>query len=325
MDSNTPPPGEEVAEESLDGPVPAETTTVDATSATPTTLPPAPKPKGGLKHALRRFNIYLLLFFFILMIAGAITTIAYFQSKKANVTSTLKAQTLTQQTLQQVANSDATIGNAQQILNVQSSAVFAGKVLIRDGLEVAGNLQIGGTLAISSISVSGAASVGKLQVNKDIAVAGDASVQGGLAVAKNLQVTGGGSFSGPVTAPQITTTSLQLNGDLLLTHHITTGGGTPGRNPGPALGSGGSATVGGSDTGGTVSINTGSGTSAGCLITVNFTSKYNATPHVLLTPVGASGGGVSYYVNRDTASFSICVSTPAPSGASFGFDYFVVD
>lgn len=324
MDSNTPVPGEE-AEESLDGAAPADATTVDATSAAPSAPPPAPKPKGGLKQTLRRFNIYLLLFFFILILAGAITTIAYFQSKKAETTSTLKAQTLTQQTLQQVANSDATIGNAQQILNVQSSAVFAGKVLIRDGLEVAGNLQIGGTLAISSISVSGAASVGKLQVNKDIAVAGDASFQGGLAVAKSLQVTGGGSFNGPVTAPQITTSNFQLNGDLVLTHHITTGGGTPGRNPGPALGAGGSATVGGSDTGGTVSINTGSGTAAGCLITVNFTAKYNATPHILLTPVGSAGGGVSYYVNRDTASFSICVSTPAPAGASFGFDYFVVD
>jgi len=64
---------------------------------------------------------------FIFMIAGAILAIAYFQNKQASTTSTLKTQTLTQSTLDQVANSDATVGSTQQVLNVLSSAVFAGK------------------------------------------------------------------------------------------------------------------------------------------------------------------------------------------------------
>lgn len=338
MDATKTPPPEtpEDDEDSLDAPEtdvvstserPTDPNTIDATSSSPLsgTIQAASATKLGFKDKLRRFNLYLIIFLFIMVLAGAICAIAYFQSKQASTTSTLKTQALTQQTLQQVANSDATIGNAQQVLNVESSAVFAGKVLIRDGLEVAGALRIGGTVAVNDITVSGSASLGQVQVSKNFAVAGDSALQGSVTVAKSLQVNGSGTFSGPVSAPQITTSNFQLNGDLVLTHHITTGGGTPGRNNGPALGSGGSATVGGSDTGGTVTINTGSAPVAGCFITVTFTSKYSATPHILLTPVGSAGGVLDYYVNRDSGSFSICDATPPPAGSSFGFDYFVVD
>jgi cytoskeletal protein CcmA (bactofilin family) len=325
------PPPEEPAddEDALEGPSTevANDGTIDTTVDTPansTARPIAPpKKRGGLKQTLRKFNLYLVLFLFILVLAGAISAVAYFQSKKATVTSTLKTQNLTQQTLQQVANSDATIGNAQQVLNVQSSAVFAGKVLIRDGLEVAGNLQIGGTVALTNLTVSGTAALGTVQVNKNLSVAGDTALQGSVTITKSLQVSGGATFSGPVSAPQIATSGLQLNSDLVLTHHITTGGGTPGAANGPALGGGGSASVGGSDTGGTVTINTGSNPAAGCFITVKFTAKYNATPHILLTPVGSAGGGLAYYVVRDTSSFSICDASVPPTGSSFGFDYFV--
>jgi len=302
--------------------------TIDASADTPANAPkPVIPPKsGGLKEKLRRFNIYFILFLFILVIAGAICVVAYFQSKKASTTSTLKTQTLTQQTLEQVANSDATIGNAQQILNVESSAVFAGKVLVRDGLEVAGSLSIGGTTTLNSLNVAGTAELGQLKVSKDFSVAGETALQGSLSVGKSLQVNGGGTFNGPVSAPQITTSNFQLNSDLVLTKHITTGGGTPSGKPTSAtLGSGGSASVGGSDTGGTVTINTGSSPAAGCFITIGFTTKYNSTPHIILTPVGSAGGTIAYYVNRDTTSFSICDAETPPAGSSFGFDYFVVD
>jgi hypothetical protein len=321
-DDETAPTSAEIEGDSLDG------STIDATSETPSAgaaKPPAAPQKAGLRQKLRRFNLYFILFIFIMVLAGAISTIAYFQSKKATVTSTLKAQTLTQQTLQQVANSDATIGNAQQILNVESSAVFAGKVLIRDGLEVAGNLRVGGTVALSNISVSGTSELGQVKINKDLSVAGETALQGSLSIGKTLQVNGGGTFSGPVSAPQITTSNFQLNSDLVLTHHVSTGGGTPNRTNGPALGSGGSASVSGSDTGGTVAINTGNSPAAGCFVTISFTSKYNSIPHILLTPVGSAGGGIAYYVNRDTSSFSICDSEAPPAGSSFGFDYFVIN
>jgi cytoskeletal protein CcmA (bactofilin family) len=327
MDGTKPP------EESLDGADSLEgdgaanvtdaTTPEGSASGSPTPSPAAPK--GSFKQKLRQFNLYLLLFIFVLLVAGVIIGIAYFQSQKASTTATLQTQQLTQNTLNQVAASDATVGNSQQVLNVESSAVFAGKVLVREDLEVAGSLQVGGTVALTDLAVSGASSLAQLSVSKNLSVTGTAAIQGATTLGGSLQVNGSGNFSGALSTPQITTSSLQLNGDLVLTHHISAGGPTPGRSTGGALGSGGTATVGGSDTSGTVTINTGSSPPAGCFITVNFNQSYNATPHVIVTPIGAAAGGLAYYVNRSITSFSICDATAPPAGSSFAFDYFVVD
>ncbi len=284
--------------------------------------PPKGSPLGWFREHL---NIYSLLFIFVVLVAAMIVLVAYRQSKQPSNAGHLSTQSLSQSTLNQLANSDATVGNSQTVLNVKSSAVFAGQVLVRQNLEVAGNLQIGGTLGLNNITVSGTSQLGQVTINKDLAVAGNTAMQGSATIGKSLQVGGGGTFNGPLSAPQITTSSLQLNGDLVLTHHISAGGGQPGRSNGPALGSGGSVSVSGSDTAGSVSINTGGGPAAGCFVTINFTSHYNATPHVLVTPVGSAAGGLAYYINRSATSFSICDSSAPPAGSSFGFDYFVVD
>jgi len=313
-------------EDSLESPPPE----LNGKPAPPPTEPEpepsvSPPPKKKRRGITKRVNIYLLLFFLLLGVAAAIVLIAYNESKHNSGTSNVSSQSLSQSTLQQLANGDATVGNSSQVLNVQSSAIFAGKVLMRQDLQVAGGLQIGGTLGLNDITVAGSAQFGQAQVSKNLAVAGTTSLQGAVTIAKSLQVSGGGTFGGTLSASQLTTGNLQLNGDLVLTHHITVGGATPGRTNGNALGNGGTSSVSGSDTSGSITINTGSGPAAGCFITVNFTARYNATPHVLLTPVGSSAGGLSYYVNRTSSNFSVCDSTGPPGGASFGFDYFVVD
>ncbi len=299
-------------------PAPPETTLEPGPSVSP---PPKKKRRGIAK----RVNIYFLLFILLLAVAAGIVLVAYNDSRHNSGSSSVSSQSLSQSTLQQLADSDATVGNSSQVLNVQSSAIFAGKVLMRQDLQVAGGLQIGGTLGLNDVTVAGSAQFGQAQVSKNLAVAGTTSLQGAVTIAKSLQVSGSGTFGGTLSAPQLTTGSLQLNGDLVLTHHITVGGGTPGRTNGSALGNGGTSSVSGSDTSGSITINTGSGPAAGCFITVDFTAKYNATPHVLLTPVGSSAGGLSYYVNRTTSNFTVCDSTAPPAGTSFGFDYFVVD
>lgn len=304
-----------------DAPV-AEKTTAATTESTGVSTPATP-PKG-IGQKLKKFNIYLLMFMFILLIAIIIIAIAYFQGKKQSTTSKIKAQTLTASTLQQLATSDATVGSAQQVLNIQSSAVFAGKVLIRDGLEVATNLRVGGTSSLNNVDISGTAQAQQLQVAKDLAVTGNSAIQGSQTVGKSLQVSGSGSFGGPLSAPQVTTNSFQLNGDLILTHHISAGGTTPGVSRGSALGSGGSVSISGSDTSGTVSINVGAGATAGCFATINFAAKYNSTPHVLISPIGSPTGTLNYYATRSPANFSICNSTNPPPGG-YAFDYWVVE
>ncbi|HSX45796.1 MAG TPA: hypothetical protein VLG27_02195 [Candidatus Saccharimonadia bacterium] len=280
---------------------------------------------GTKKKSFARFNVYLVLFIFVLVIALGVIGATYIASKKSSNTTSISSQSLSGSSFAQLANSDATVGDTGQVLNVQSSAIFAGKLLARQDLEVAGSLQVGGTVALNGLTVNGTTQFGQVQINKNLAVAGDTSLQGSATIAKSLQVNGTGNFSGAVSAPQLTTSSFQLNGDLVLTHHVVIGGATPSHSGGSALGSGGTASVSGSDSSGTVSINTGASPAAGCFVTVDFTAKFGSTPHVLLTPVGSSAGGLSYYVNRSTSSFSICDSSAPPASASFGFDYFVVD
>lgn len=271
-----------------------------------------------------KLNVYLLLFLFLIVLAGGIILVTYLASKKTEK-STVKTQSLSQDTLKQLATTDVTVGQPKQILSVQSNAVFAGKVLIRESLEVAGPIQVGGSLSVPGITVSGNSVFEQLQVNKNLSVQGDTSVQGQLAVQKGLSVVGSATFGGSISAPALAVNSLQLNGNLTLTKHIVIGGATPGRDNGPALGGGGTVAVSGSDTAGSININTGSSPAAGCFVTVNFSLKYNATPNVIVTPIGSSAALVGYYVNRSTSSFSVCAANNPSANASFGFDYFIVE
>lgn len=288
--------------------------------------PPKQPRFTGVRRLLRRFNVYLLLFGLVLVVAVSVIVVAYFQDKDTvKKPGDIGAQSLSPGEVEQLANSDATIGTPKQTLNVQANAVFAGKVLVRSSLEVAGGLNIGGNLSLSGITVSGDSRFETVQVSRDLSVAGNGNIQGSFNVQRSLQVNGGGTFGGALSAPQITTSNLQLNGTLNLNHHITAGGPIPGRSVGGAVGSGGTASVNGSDTAGTVNISTGGGTSAGCFITVHFTQRFNGTPHVVVTPVGASAAGLKYYVNRTTSNFSVCTTSAAPAGRSFAFDYIAFD
>jgi cytoskeletal protein CcmA (bactofilin family) len=316
-------------------PVDSDENSLEGTSSSSnaiTNANPADKPNpqksrkpGGLKQKFKQFNLYLLLFVFVLLLSGVIIIVGYFQSEQSNNQTSVKNQTLTQNTLDKVASSDANIGNSQEVLNVDSSAVFAGQVLVRNDLQVAGSLEIGGTVALTNLTVGGTTSLGQLSISKNLALTGNAAIQGAVAIAGSLQVNGAGTFSGALSASQLTTANLQLNGNLVLTHHISAGGPTPNHTTGSAVGNGGTATVGGSDTSGSVIVNTGSTPSAGCFITVNFSQPFDETPHVVITPVGVDAAGIAYYVNRDVNSFSVCDATNPPSGSSFSFDYFIVE
>jgi cytoskeletal protein CcmA (bactofilin family) len=320
----TPPPAEDT-EDALEQEEGATVTApADATSSTTTPTPKPPK-KRRLKSLGLKLNIYLILFVIILLVAGGVIFYSYSQGKKTSSSSTIASQSLTQSTLNQLANSDASVGAPKQILNVESNAVFAGQILVREGTQVAGTLQVSGSSILQDLNVSGQAIFNQVQVSKNLSVAGNEAVEGQETIAQSLQVNGNGTFSGAVSAAQFTTSDLQLNGDLTLDHHIVAGGTTPSRQNGPALGNGGTASISGSDTSGTVAINTGSGTSAGCFVTITFTTAFAQIPHVLLTPVGPAGGGLAYYVTHTATNFSICDADTPPVNSNVSFDYFVLD
>jgi hypothetical protein len=293
---------------------------------TPDVTPtPSPTSHNLIQRLFIHINIYLLLFLLLLIIAAATGTIYYLKANNQAASNNSSSQNLTQSELSQLANSDVTVGGPQYTLNVQSNAVFSGSVLVHSNLQVAGTLQIGSASANTSLTVAGTSTFDNVQINKSLAVSGNGSIVGQFNVQGNLGVNGSATFSGAISAPQLTVSSLQLSGDLTLLHHINAGGSTPTRSYGTALGDGGSASVNGSDTAGSVTINTGTSPVVGCFLTITFATPFSATPHIVITPVGSSAAGLQYYINRSTTNFSICSASVPPASVSFGFDYIAFD
>jgi cytoskeletal protein CcmA (bactofilin family) len=240
----------------------------------------------------------------------------------------IQTQELTQEAIDDLTSNEATVGDPKQLLTIESNAVFNGKVLVRDGLDVAGPITVDSALSLPGITVSGTSQFNEVLLN-ELSVAGNASVQGSLAVENNLSVAGSASFGGPISAPTIIIGSIQLNGDLSFTGHIDAGGGTPNVSNGGSAGSGSTVTVSGTDTAGTITVNIGSNASPGNLAVLTFSRAFTGNPHVVFTPVAPLGSasvttGTFYLSSRSTNGFSIASTTAVASG-SVSFDYIVID
>jgi cytoskeletal protein CcmA (bactofilin family) len=281
-----------------------------------------PKKESFIKKIWYRLNIYLMLFVLVVILAVGIVVIMTIKSKEQNQDS-IKGQGLSTDALKQLANSDVTVGDARQVLTVQSNAIFAGSVLIKSNMEVAGTLKVGSELDIPALKVSGPSQLSDTTIT-NLTVSGSVNLQGALTLKNGISAAGNSNFSGNVTTGSLSTGSLALNGDLNLTNHVVAGGTIPSAARGTAVGGGGTFNISGSDTSGSITINTGSSPPAGCFVSVTFSKRYSSTPHVTVTPIGSAAADLTYYVDRTTTGFSICTTTPAPSGQNFGFDYIVL-
>lgn len=286
--------------------------------------PTAGKKLSPVKKFFRKVNLYLLLFVLVAAVAGIVTIVSYLNSQKEAPAPSIEGQNLTTEALKQLANTDTSVGSASRTLTIQGNTIIGGQVLTRGNLNVAGNLQTGGSIQAPSITIADTANLGQTQINS-LQVATNTAIQGSTTL-RDLNVAGTSSFSGPVTASQITASKLVLSGNAILEipNHLSFTGPSPARNINTGvLGGGGSASVDGSDTSGTVNVNTGNGPTAGCFVTITFAQRYNKLPHVIVSPVGIAAGQTQYYVNRSPTSFSICTAIPAPANQAFAFDYFV--
>lgn len=286
--------------------------------------PAATKKVSPIKKLFRKLNLYVLIFGLLVVVAAAIAIVNYFNSQKAAPEASISSTNLSSDALKQLANTDATVGSASQTLTIQGNTIIAGQTLTRGNLSVAGNFQTGGSIQGANLTIAGTSNLGTAQINT-LQVAGTTAIQGSTTV-RDLNVSGATSMSGPLTASQITTSKLVLSGNASLTvpNHLSFPGASPSRSiNGSVLGNGGSASVNGSDTSGTVNVNSGNNPTAGCFIKVTFQQTYTSAPHVLVSPVGAGAGAIGFYVTRDTGGFSICGNSPAPANSVFAFDYFV--
>ncbi|MDB5162704.1 MAG: hypothetical protein JWN28_311 [Candidatus Saccharibacteria bacterium] len=302
----------------------SEQAAANPSPSTPTD--PTAKKVSPLKKFFKKINVYLLIFIILVVVAAAIAAVNYLNSQKAPVEPTIASQELTEDALKDLANTDASVGSASQTLTIQGNAIISGQTLMRGNLNVAGNIQSGGSIQGPSLTISGASNLGQAQINS-LQVATNVAVQGSTTL-RDLNVAGTSSFSGPITASQITVTRIIMSGNAVLQipNHISFTGASPSRTANASvLGSGGTASINGSDTTGTVSINTGNNPTPGCFVRVNFQQSFSNAAHVLISPVGAGAGATDYYVDRNNSGFSICTVNASPANQAFAFDYFVTN
>lgn len=277
-----------------------------------------------IKQIFRKINVYFLGFVMLVIVAGAVTIVNYINSTKPPVVPSIASQELTEDALKQLANNDASVGNTSQTLTIQGNAIISGQTLMRGDLNVAGDLQTGGDIRGPALTISGDSNLGNTQINT-LQVAQNTAVQGDTTL-NTLSVSGEASLSGPVTASQITVTRLILSGNAVLEvpNHVMFTGGTPTRSPNQGvIGNGGTVSMSGSDTAGTISINTGNNPTSGCMLRITFQQAFSRQPRVLVSPVGSSAGSLQFYTERDSNGFSLCSVNAPAANRSFAFDYFV--
>lgn len=304
--------------ESLDG-TKNSTTVEDA---------PRKKPRKSISQRVQGLisgaNIYLLLFILVLLLASFAAFASYTANKKATQ-STINGQNLSTEDLQNIKNNETTIGDSKQTLTIASNAVFNGRVLVRDSLDVAGTIRVGGALSLPGITVSGTSSFENVQIGNNLSVSGNQAIQGTLTVQRNLSVGGSATFAGTISAPSLSIDQLIMNKDIQLNRHIDAGGTSPRVTSGAAVGGAGTVSISGSDTAGTVSINFGTGLAAGIIANITFGQTFTQTPHVVITPVGSNCANLNYYTSRTTGGFSIGTTNAGNPGSSCAFDFIAID
>lgn len=272
-----------------------------------------------------RLNIYFLLFLLLMLIAIFIGFATYQTNKKNIDSGAIGGQELSTQDLQNLKSTETQVGDAKQTLTIASNSIFNGRVLVRDSLDVAGTIRVGGALSLPGITVSGTSAFENVQVGNNLSVAGNMAVEGQMTIQKNLSVGGGATFAGAISAPVLNIDRLELNKDIALNRHIDAGGPRPNVSSGTAVGTAGTVSISGTDTAGTVNVNFGNSPVAGIIATINFANPFGQTPHVVITPVGSSCASLNYYVNRTVNTFAIGTTSNGPSGQSCAFDYIVID
>ena len=270
---------------------------------------------------IRRFDRYLLIFLFIILLV--ILVIFYIIQKKSSTTATVKSTSLSQSTLTQLNSNSVVVGGNQETLDIQSNSVFEGSALIKGGLQVAGTLVIAGNTTLNNVTVSGNAELNQIAGNS-LTINNGSTLKGQLVVGQSLTVSGTSTLNGAVDAGKLTVSSLQVNGNINIDYHLVTNGVSPTIKSLGIIGSGGTVSINGSDTSGTVAINFGSSASAGCDVTISYNQPFPKIPSVIISPSNSGAANINYYVtNKSDTGFTICSSGASDTTANF--DYFVID
>lgn len=275
-----------------------------------------------IKSASHIVNIYFVAFALIVFIALVVLYIAR-NSNNINTAATLDDQKLSEEALGDLLQTESNIGDVSQELTIEANTTFNGKILVKDNLDVAGSINVGGPLTLPGITVAGTSAFDEVEVANNLSILGNATLQGSLAVQSGLTVNGDTAINGNLSAGRIAADALEFRGDVQTQRHIDTGGPSPSISKGNGVGTGGTVSISGTDASGTVTINTGNLPSVGILATINFASSYNGTPRVIISPSSSGSARLEYYVSRDTTGFTIRTRNTPSSATNYLFDYWV--
>jgi len=285
-----------------------------------------PEKESKIRKWISTINPYLLLFIVVVIIGIVVIIVAnQVNQQDSRVTLELSDQELDQGAIDELVAAESNIGTVDQTLTVAANAIFEGKILVKDNLDVAGSINVGGPLSLPGITVAGESSFEDVSVSNNLSILGSASIQQSLTVQGSATVNGGLSVGGTVSAAAISADSVEFTGDLQLTRHIDTGGGTPNIARGTAVGSGGTVSISGNDVAGTVTVNTGGSPPAGEFARITFRNAYNTTPNVQLTPANSNSGGLNYYVTRTASRFTVNTAGVPNASTTYVFDYFIAE
>lgn len=320
----------------VEGSLETESTAVDDTNALESNVSSAQVaaeeatadvPKENIvRRLISNINPYLMVFI-VVIIAGVVVAVVANQVNNQNERSSLElsGQDLDQVALDELVAAESNIGTVDQTITVAANAIFEGKILVKDSLDVAGSINVGGPLSLPGITVAGESSFEDVNVSNNLSILGSASIQQTLTVQGSATIGGGLSVGGTISAASISADSVEFTGDLQLTRHIDTGGGTPSISSSSAVGGGGTVSISGNDVSGTVTINTGGSPPAGIFAQITFRAAYNSTPRVQITPSNSAASMVDYYVSRNSNSFSIGTSSTPSASTTYTFDYLIAE
>lgn len=276
---------------------------------------PTPQPKsplGTLRHKLK-WRLVVLSLLALFLIAGIILGITSITTKKTNKTIVINTQSLGNGTLNKITSQINGKGATSTQLTISLNTLFENNVSVQGTLNNNGDLNVGGNFSVKGTS----SLLGSLSTNGNLAVKGSGNIAGNLSVSGLISATS-------LSVGSITISTINLSGDMNISGHIIPAGPSPAVAASTAA-SGGTVSISGNDTAGTVTIVEGNAGNklAGELAIITFHKPFATTPKVQLTPVNAASAQLNYYVSQSPTFFTIeCASVPV-SGATYTFNYLV--
>jgi hypothetical protein len=268
--------------------------------------------------------------------AGVLFVVLKKQAKNENLLNNGQV-TLSNGDLNKLGLNKTVIGDSGVQLTVAPDAQFKGKLAVQGPTTLSDQVMLNGKLlgteasftqlqsgktSLSELNVNGKSSLSDLALRKDLNVIGNTTLQGAvtitqlLTLASNLNVSGNISVGGTLSVNTFNVRNISISG------HLKSSGPVPNIGKGSAVGSNGTVSISGNDSGGTISVNVGVGGGSGILVSVAFRTQYSSPPSIVFSPVG--GHGNFYLSSSSSAGFSIAVSGAlAPGG--YRFNYIVIE